>query len=196
MKTNRKPAGRARPARSVLMIIALLLFGSALLRAGIGAGQALANDNLAETSSQEDQQKCEIPEDFEAVIAALKSREQLVQEKENQIRARMQALAVADREIEEKLARLLETEEWLRGTLALADTAAEDDISRLVAVYEAMKPKDAAILFEEMAPDFAAGFLGRMRPEAAAGVLSGLSPQAAYSLSVILAGRNATVPHD
>lgn len=196
MKTRRKPEKKIRPARNVLMIIALLLLGSALVRAGVGAGQALANSYAATTPSQSELEECDTPADFEALLSALKSREQLVQSREKQIRARVQALAVADREIEEKLARLSEAEEWLRATLALADTAAEDDIARLVAVYEAMKPKDAAILFEEMAPDFAAGFLGRMRPEAAAGVLAGLSPQAAYSLSVILAGRNASVPQD
>lgn len=196
MKRRRKPEKKTRPARNVLMIIALLLIGSALVRAGVGAGQALANNYAADTPSQSELEECDTPADFEALLSALKSREQLVQSRENQMRARVQALAVADREIEEKLARLAEAEEWLRATLALADTAAEDDIARLVAVYEAMKPKDAAILFEEMAPDFAAGFLGRMRPEAAAGVLAGLSPQAAYSLSVILAGRNASVPQD
>ena len=45
-----------------------------------------------------------------------------------------------------------------------------------------------------MEPDFAAGFLGRMRPDAAAAVMAGLTPETAYSISVILAGRNATAP--
>jgi flagellar motility protein MotE (MotC chaperone) len=57
-----------------------------------------------------------------------------------------------------------------------------------------MKPKDAAALFEEMDPGFAAGFLGRMRAVAAASVMAGLSPQTAYSVSVIMAGRNANAP--
>ncbi|MEP4475030.1 MAG: hypothetical protein ABJ024_08265, partial [Lentilitoribacter sp.] len=78
--------------------------------------------------------------------------------------------------------------------MALANTAAEDDLVRLTAVYENMKPKDASALFEQMEPGFAAGFLGRMRADAAAGILSGLSPQVAYSISVILAGRNADIP--
>jgi flagellar motility protein MotE (MotC chaperone) len=51
-------------------------------------------------------------------------------------------------------------------------------------------------LFETMAPDFAAGFLARMRPEAAAAVLSGMTPGAAYTVSVLLAGRNALVPRE
>jgi hypothetical protein len=33
-----------------------------------------------------------------------------------------------------------------------------------------------------------------MRSEAAAGIMAGLSPQAAYSISVIMAGRNADAP--
>ena len=76
----------------------------------------------------------------------------------------------------------------------LADGAAEKDIQNLTAVYQAMKPKDAAALFETMSPEFAAGFLGRMPPEAAAAILSGMSSEAAYGVSVIVAGRNAEVP--
>ena len=61
-------------------------------------------------------------------------------------------------------------------------------------IHENMKPKDAAALFEEMAPEFAAGFLGRMRPDAAGAVMAGLDPKTAYTISVLLAGRNADVP--
>jgi flagellar motility protein MotE (MotC chaperone) len=87
-------------------------------------------------------------------------------------------------------------EEELKATLALADGAAEDDIARLTAVYQAMKPKDAAALFETMSPEFAAGFLGRMPPDSAAAILSGMSSEAAYGISVIVAGRNADVPKE
>ena len=93
-------------------------------------------------------------------------------------------------------AELKTAEEELRAVLALADGAAEGDLARLTAVYESMKPKDAIPLFEKMAPEFAAGFLGRMRPDAAGAILSGLPPDSAYSISAILAGRNATAPQD
>jgi flagellar motility protein MotE (MotC chaperone) len=33
-----------------------------------------------------------------------------------------------------------------------------------------------------------------MRPDAAAGIMAGLQPQTAYTISVVLAGRNAKVP--
>ena len=74
--------------------------------------------------------------------------------------------------------------------------AVENDLAALTSVYENMKPKEAAPLFEAMDPVFAAGFLARMRPEVAAGIMAKLSPDAAYSISVILAGRNANVPRE
>ena len=194
MRSSRKQRLPARIGRGSLATIAILLVGSALIRAGIGATEAMATGNQSiETDTAV---ACEPPADMAALIAEFQNREQRLNMREEQINARMQALVLADREISQKLTSLAQSEESLRATLSLAATAAEDDISRLVTVYEAMKPKDAAILFEEMSPEFAAGFLGRMRPEAAAGILAGLTPQSAYSLSVILAGRNASAPRD
>ncbi len=91
---------------------------------------------------------------------------------------------------------LTDAEARLRENLALADGAAEQDLVRLTAVYEAMKPAEAAPLFAAMAPEFAAGFLGRMRPDAAAAILSGMNAEAAYAISVLIAGRNALVPKE
>ena len=99
--------------------------------------------------------------------------------------------AVAD-----DLRRLEQAEEDLRATMAQADKAAETDIDQLTAVYENMKPDQASALFQMMEPSFAAGFLGRMRSDAAAAILAGLEPDLAYSISVVLAGRNAEVARE
>lgn len=192
MKQRNKSRAKHRRGHGVLAVIATMFLLSAVLRLGMGAEQAIAR-SLAEAAKDDGVTDCDIPEDMAAVLQALSDRESDIAERDTKLQERMQILATAEREIDEKLTRLTEAEESLRATIALADTAAEDDINRLVSVYEAMKPKDAATLFEEMSPDFAAGFLGRMSPDAAAGVLAGLSPQAAYSLSAILAGRNAEI---
>lgn len=97
-------------------------------------------------------------------------------------------------EIESKIVAMVETETALAATMAMANSAAENDLLQLTTLYESMKPQDAAALFSEMDPDFSSGFLARMRPEAAAAVMAGLEPQTAYAISVILAGRNAEVP--
>jgi flagellar motility protein MotE (MotC chaperone) len=91
---------------------------------------------------------------------------------------------------------LTAAEASLKEVLTIADGAAEQDLARLTAVYEAMKPADAAALFDAMAPEFAAGFLGRMQTTAAAAVLAGMSRDKAYSISILIAGRNAMAPKD
>ena len=189
-----------KTGRGTLGVLAVLLIGSGLLRASLGAGEALArvqdaNIDLSEAASEPDN-SCEPAADVALVLEALDLRESRIQRREDQLRDRLRALQLAEEEIAQKTSELIAAEEALRKTIALADSAAEDDISRLVSVYQAMKPKDAAALFETMDPEFAAGFLGRMQPEAAAGIMAGLDPQTAYSVSVILAGRNATVPSE
>ena len=128
------------------------------------------------------------------MLTEFQERDSRLMVQEKALRDRMQALRITDQEVSRKLEALTRAEDALRQMIALAETASEDDLSRLTKVYENMKPKQAAALFEEMDPSFAAGFLARMRPESAAALMAGLSPQAAHTFSVILAGRNANAP--
>ncbi|MGI1662064.1 MotE family protein [Palleronia sp. KMU-117] len=135
-----------------------------------------------------------IEDELAALLADLRGREADVAERERVAATRLAAAQLAEERARATLSELLAAEEALRATMALADSAAENDLVQLTTVYENMKPQQAAPLFQQMAPDFAAGFLGRMRPDAAAAILSGLTPDSAYAISVILAGRNADVP--
>lgn len=209
MSVAGKPDTRRRPrqrSRGALAAIGGLLIGSALIRAVTGAGEALARE--ADPAAPSGQVVTTVDPDtsaaiirvtepeFEPLLKALDAREARIEKLESEIAVRMQALTLAETEIDRKLAELTTAEAALRGTLALARSAAEDDITKLTDVYANMKPKQAAALFEEMDPDFAAGFLARMRPDAAAAIMAGLNPRAAYTISVVLAGRNADVPKE
>lgn len=194
-KTKTKRSKRA--GKGSLFLIASLLITSALIRATSDAGKVFAREQEPSTMAEQTDNEegiCETPDSLREMLAEFSHRESKIADQETQIRNRMQALSVADQTISKKLAALVKAEEELKSTLALADSAAEDDIGRLTTVYETMKSKKAAALFEEMDPDFAAGFLARMRPDAAAGIMAGLKPQTAYTISVVLAGRNAKVP--
>ncbi|SFR00734.1 MotE family protein [Poseidonocella sedimentorum] len=197
-KQNPSPKGKSkvksRATRGALFTLAVMLFASAFLRIGPDAGQAIALEFSKATSNDADETVCEPPEDVVAVLSALQERAQHLDTQEADVSKRLKTLSVARREIDAKLEQLAEAEAKLAATIAQAEAASEGDLGQLTAVYEAMKPKDAAKLFENMEPEFAAGFLGRMRPESAAGVMAGLSAQFAYSVSVVLAGRNAGVP--
>jgi len=188
----------ARPARGALFTISVLLIGSAVLRIALNASEAIALEKSQPKTeaSETPEASCETVGDLNSMLAAFREREERVAAQEQQIKNRMQALAVADEKIDQKLAALSKAEKDLRATLALADSAAETDLAQLTTVYENMKPKDASALFEQMAPEFSAGFLGRMKPASAASIMAGLSAERAYSISVILAGRNANVPKE
>ncbi|WP_270725526.1 MotE family protein [Shimia sp. Alg240-R146] len=192
-----KSQAQARPPRGTLLVVSSFLVASAVLRVGIGASEAIAREDFATESplaAMSSPQICEQSEDLRALMAAFDEREKRIEKQEEEIRNRMQALSIADAEVARKLSELKTAEDRLRNVIAMAESAADDDVSRLTRVYETMKPKNVAALFEEMDPDFAAGFIARMNPDSAAGVMAGLSPHAAYTISVVLAGRNANVP--
>ncbi len=196
--TKDKRKKKRKGGRSALILIAGFFLASGLLRLGSGTGSAIAREVEALSHSEKDEvqlpQTCENDKGISDLILAIKQREGRVLEREESLTNRLQALGVAEVNMKRNLAALIEAESNLKATMALADTAAEDDLSNLTSVYENMKSKNAIPLFEEMDPQFSAGFLGRMRPDAAASILAGLTPAKAYSISVILAGRNAQVP--
>ncbi|SMX40386.1 MotE family protein [Octadecabacter ascidiaceicola] len=190
MSVSKKP-------KNVLVFAAALLFASGGVRLGTGMGPAIAfaEEQMETTESHQPDSIPEAPE-VEPLLAALQARESRVSEREVALEDRLYALSAAEEEVTKRLAELEAAEQSLIAALTLSETANDSDITRLTAVYENMKPADAASLFQEMDPDFASGFLVRMRPEAAAAILAGLEPQTAYSISVIIAGRNANAPTD
>lgn len=194
MRANTTDKGQNRPRAGVLTVISLLMIGSAIIRVGLEAGPALAKS----TNAEQTEKKSETTEtrDVEILLAELLRREERVKQREDKIMEKEKALEIANEAIDMRLATLQEAEESLRATLAVADKAAETDLTQLTDVYQNMKPKDAAALFETMDPTFASGFLSRMPPEAAASILAGLSPDSAYTISVVMAGRNATAPQE
>ncbi|QDL94760.1 hypothetical protein FDP22_23085 (plasmid) [Paroceanicella profunda] len=128
------------------------------------------------------------------LLAAIRDREAQLEARESELAGREQMLSVARAKIEEQIASLEDAERRLADTLSIADKAAEQDVARLVSVYETMNPKAAAQIFATMDVSFAAGFLTRMRPESAAAILAGIDADRAYAISATMAGRNARAP--
>lgn len=203
MSNKTKPTRSKRTRVGTLFMLSVLLIGSAVVRLGFEAGPAIAREvaNLPESEAAKGdgakhRETTPSSAELQHMLAAFQQREKALAAQEAEIEDRMKAMEIADQAINQKLAALEAAEVKLEATLSLADGATEADLARLTAVYEQMKPKDSALLFEEMDPDFAAGFLARMKSEAAAGIMAGLTPLAAYTISVVLAGRNGSVPKE
>lgn len=183
-----------------LFVILLCFLGSGIVRVWEN-GAAIAEEIGAMTTVEPVEQPqaamtCPPQLEPETLLQAIREREAQLDEKENRLADREQVLRVARIRIEDQLKALQSAEEKLIETLSLADQAAEQDIVRLTSVYENMKPKEAAKIFETMDVNFAAGFLIRMAPDAAAGIMTNLNSDAAYSISVVMAGRNARAPKE
>ncbi len=186
----------SRPRSGVLTVISLLMISSATLRLGFEAGPALARSAEPGEDYQKQVDLDSSKDELQILLTELLRREKELAEREDAILDMEKALEVAEQAIETRMAALQQAEASLRETLTIAEKAAENDLTRLTDVYQNMKPKDAAALFETMDPVFAAGFLSRMPSESAAGVMAGLSPEAAYTISVVMASRNALVPQE
>ncbi|WP_439142893.1 MotE family protein [Planktotalea sp.] len=177
-----------------LNVIMMLLILSAGLRTtgAVGIAFASADTPSSETAGTAEQENG--TEDMDALLLSFQVREKEILEEEERIAKRSEELENVEAQIASKIGKLKASEARLRELLAIADVAAEDDVTRLTSVYESMKPKAAATVFEQMPPAFAAGFLSRMQPASAALVMASLTPETAYAISVVFAGRNAEKP--
>ena len=186
-----------RLGRGSLWLIAAVFTVSGVLRLVEGSGLALATIAGQDPGpATAEAGECTTQDGVLELLAQIRLREAHLDDREGVLVDREQALNLAEGRIEQRLAELIAAEEKLAATVSIADRAADEDVARLVTVYENMKPREAAPLFEEMAPEFAAGFLARMRPDAAAAVLASLEPKIGYTISVLMAGRNAGAPKD
>lgn len=198
MAQTRKKSRRIRQRISLLGLLALFVLSGLLRLGAIGFAQASVSSEEApenhEASSGNLHGECTPVAPLELALSRVEGRAEALDLRETRLDARAEALAEVEARVAAQLAALEATETRLESLLALSDTAAEDDLSRLTQVYETMDPADAAALFAQMDPGFAAGFLARMQADAAAGVLAELDPAVAYSISVLIATRNALAP--
>ena len=194
------PPGAAAPSRRrarVLPLLAALFVLGGMLRLAPGLGAALAQDPIHQAGAGDALRPLRTSAASDARLSMeILERERAVAAREAELQEREALLAAAQERVQAQIGALQTAEAELSATMARADRAAEDDIARLVTVFQAMRPEEAAAVFTEMDPDFAAGFLARLQPQSAASILAGLDPRQAYALSAILAGRNALVPRE
>ena len=188
---------KAQPRKTgtISVIVGLFLASGMIRMAEIAP--AFAEEMLPEAAPESLEMASAAPtRDMPALLQAIQDREAQIAEREAYIDRRMQTLAVAEQRIREQMSALSEAESKLAATLSLADNATEEDVARLTEVYQRMKPAEAAGIFETMDIQFAAGFFSRMRPESSAAIMANLPADLAYSISVVMAGRNANAPRE
>lgn len=125
------------------------------------------------------------------MLEDIRQREASLLEREAEYAERMSTLSAVEQRVEERMAVLDDMNDRLATAMNALEAEADQDITHLASMYENMKPAEASKIFNRMDPTFAAGFLRIMNSTNAGLILAGMEPDKAYSISVVLANRNA-----
>lgn len=128
------------------------------------------------------------------VLQNLSRRRQEIEERARELDSREALVAAAEARVDKKLADIKAIEEKISAAQSAQSAEQDQQMARLVKVYETMKPGDAAIIFNTL--DFAVliEVASRMKEAKIAPVLAAMDPEAAKALTVALATRRAGPP--
>jgi flagellar motility protein MotE (MotC chaperone) len=123
------------------------------------------------------------------LLQNLSERREALEEREQALSERAALLTVAERRIDEKMAELTALRAQLEGMMGMVDEEQEARLTRLVSMYEAMRPTDAADIFNGLDMDVLIDVLQRMREQKSAPILAAMEPERARMVTAELVMR-------
>jgi len=123
------------------------------------------------------------------ILQNLGTRRAQLDQREAQLNSRGQLIDAADAKLDARIQQLTDLKGQIQGLLDQATKVQNDDTTRLVSVYAAMKPKDAAAAMTIMADDVRLPIASQMKDRALAAILGAMTPDAAKDLTEKLAKR-------
>ena len=123
------------------------------------------------------------------LLQALAKRRETIDLREREVESREALLAAAETRIEEKIASLETLQSRIEDLLIQYDEQEERQITSLVKIYEAMKPKEAARIFEKLDMPVLLDVVERMKERKASAVLAKMDPAKAKTVTLELAQR-------
>lgn len=123
------------------------------------------------------------------ILQSLGQRRAQLDAREQQLNSRAQLIDAADSKLDGRIKQLQDLNAQIQALIDGANKAADDDVNRLVAVYSAMKPKDAAAALTIMDDDVRLPIAAKMKDRSLAAILGAMNPTAAKELTERLAKR-------
>jgi flagellar motility protein MotE (MotC chaperone) len=131
-----------------------------------------------------------LPAGERAILSSLQERREQLDRRSRELDMREDLLKAAEKRLEARVAELRGMEAKIKG----AETKrTEDNANRfkgIVAMYEAMKAKDAARIFDGLDQRILVEVATNMKPQAMSAILAQMKPENAERLTVELAGRD------
>lgn len=123
------------------------------------------------------------------ILQALGERRRQLDERERAIEQREALMKAAEQRITEKVNELKAVQAKLEASLKQQETERDEQLKKLVKVYENMKPKDAARIFEQLEEGVLIDVAERMKEVKLAPVLASMEPKKATTLTQELSKR-------
>lgn len=122
-----------------------------------------------------------------ALLQKLADRREELERQSSKLQIRESLLVAAEKRVEERITRLKEIEDSVSALIERFDKQEEARLSKLVQVYESMKPKSAAAIFDQLDMPVLLAVTQRMDEAKMAEVLSKMNADAAKRLTMELA---------
>ncbi len=129
-----------------------------------------------------------------ALLEALRARRQELERRGEEVAQRELMLAAAERRFQERVDEMRALQTRLETELRARDQREEAGIRQLVRVYEAMRPRDAAIILDELEMPVVLQVLDRMREAKAAPILAAMRPDRARAVTSELSRLRSRAP--
>ena len=123
------------------------------------------------------------------VLQSLQGRRTQLDARDADMATMLPLLATAEQKLDGKVAELARIKAEVAALLGQVDEREKAEIDRMVQVYTAMRPKDAARVFATLSDDVRLPVAAAMRPRSLAAVMAQMDPSAARELTEKLARR-------
>lgn len=130
----------------------------------------------------------------EALALALRGRRQQLDEREQSVATREAVLAATEKRLQARIDSLVELQTRIDANERAAKSREEAHWANLARLYEAMRPREAAVVFNELDLPMLAQIVNRMREQKAATVFSSMEPERVRALTAELARMRASRP--
>lgn len=124
-----------------------------------------------------------------ALLGRLQDRRETLDNRNKELDMRESLIKAAEKRLEAKVGELKDIETRIKTATDARDKEEKDRLKGLVAMYENMKPKDAARIFDRLDLKVLVDLSTAMKPITMSAVLAQMSPEAAERLTVELASR-------
>lgn len=124
------------------------------------------------------------------VLQSLSARRREIETREAEMETRARLLEVAESRLDERVGELTALRDEVESLLGALDQREEQDMSRLVALYERMEPRAAAPILITLSDDILIAVAARMAENKLAAILAEMPTEEAARLTMLLATRH------